>query len=546
MPHRLAAAWLCALFVLGLTPAARADVLVDITSPTPDQLRGDSLPVEVLIDGTGVITVATATVEDRSVMLTRESPHHFVGVLDLTGLPRGPLTLTVDATDEIADTGQDSVTFLHDEVPSVAVTAPLNASVARPEIIVEATCTDDDPAGCTHMTLRAGNPCTSEVATLADVPGGALSTTVSLAAFDPFAVELCIDSHDSAGQRTTEVRNLFVDASPLLVEVVSLPGPIVDFGYGRVLYQDTSVTPPNWILRDLTAMTDENLGDVWLDGRVHSRGATLKRPDPGPAISEWVDWNEGVELLVGSYDDAVVNGDWGVYRQDGNQDLVRRDFVAETTAVISLDSGGQGMDVAADGQAVWETPPADYRIHLFDGSSSTPLSPLDGTLRLRPATDGTHVAYFHRTSLMAPEAIRLYDPMGEIELAPPATSPLSLALANGWIGFTQEEMGGQQQVWVRSPMGTTEQLTALAGPTPVEVVRMGDSGQVIYRQGAYLYQGRLGRGTDGPLCSRLGTLRFEGEGAYFALGRTLFRLALPLFADGFESGDLSAWSTVVP
>ncbi|HEX4954326.1 MAG TPA: hypothetical protein VF017_13120 [Thermoanaerobaculia bacterium] len=65
-------------------------------------------------------------------------------------------------------------------------------------------------------------------------------------------------------------------------------------------------------------------------------------------------------------------------------------------------------------------------------------------------------------------------------------------------------------------------------------------------QGAYLYQGRLGQGTDGPLCSRLGLLRFEGPEAHVALGRTLFRLALPLFADGFESGDLSAWGMVVP
>lgn len=180
--HRLVqGAGACAL-ALALALPVSAAVTVTITSPTPNQIRPDELHVVATVTSDFEIQTVLAEVEDRSASLSFSSGA-WRGIVELAGLPRGPLTLTVTATEAFGAMGQDSETFVLDNPPVVTVVEPLNDSVATPTIRVVASCTDDDPAGCTGMRIRYGGACEAvNLPTIFTTPAAAIDTVVTFRA----------------------------------------------------------------------------------------------------------------------------------------------------------------------------------------------------------------------------------------------------------------------------------------------------------------------------------------------------------------------------
>jgi hypothetical protein len=117
--------------------------------------------------------------------------------------------LVVRAEDVSGHFTVDSRSIRHDELPVIDWPEPIELSVARPSLHFAASCTDDDPAGCTSLRVTAQAGSATEM--LVETEGDAIDETHSLATFDGREVTLVLEVTDSTGQVVTTGRTAFVN-----------------------------------------------------------------------------------------------------------------------------------------------------------------------------------------------------------------------------------------------------------------------------------------------------------------------------------------------
>ena len=214
-----------ALVSIFAASTASAAITVTIDSPQPGAVAGLSLNVSVAVSSTFELIEVHAQVETVGADLDAPASagEPWTGTVAIGALSRGTKTLTVTATDLLAGTGSTSVSFTHDNPPVITVTNPLDWTVARPNVQVTATCTDDDVAnGCTDFKVAVGGQ--PPLATGAS----AFDELVSLGAFEGLSPVLTFSASDSAGRLTQVTRIVLVDSSSTLEEVVTVGGRILD------------------------------------------------------------------------------------------------------------------------------------------------------------------------------------------------------------------------------------------------------------------------------------------------------------------------------
>ncbi|HEU0015749.1 MAG TPA: Ig-like domain-containing protein, partial [Longimicrobium sp.] len=211
---------------------------VSVRLPQPNTPVGDLMTVAARITTPGSGITMTAQVMDRSTALTYNGTSEFVGTLSLAGLPRGELTLRVRAQAANGDTGVVNVPIIHDTPPALDVQAPVFNTVARPDLRIDADCTDDDPAGCTSVVVDLMNFQTP-VGRLASGTTG-VHTTVSLAAQEGTTVRIRIRATDNRGQVTDVFREIPVWTSAQWTEVASGGYLMWDVDATRALYVDSA------------------------------------------------------------------------------------------------------------------------------------------------------------------------------------------------------------------------------------------------------------------------------------------------------------------
>jgi hypothetical protein len=121
--------------VLVLAVPAFAQITVTVVTPQPGALQADHLGVFAEIASVAPVAGVVASVADRSSILSLSVNNHGTqagGSLDLAGLPHGPLTLTVTATDVNGLVGQAATELRHD--------TPLQAYVeSSPSLVLVGT-----------------------------------------------------------------------------------------------------------------------------------------------------------------------------------------------------------------------------------------------------------------------------------------------------------------------------------------------------------------------------------------------------------------------
>jgi hypothetical protein len=419
---------------------------------------------------------------------------------------------------------------------------------------VVASCTDDDPVGCTGMAIRFGAACEGDnVPVLFSTTSASIDTVVDLSSRDGTFQDLCIDGFDSANQRTTPEPVIYVESSPYLTELASVPTAILDFDPQRLLWKDTSVSPPVLKITDFVAATEETIlpqdpASPWLDGVLSDVGAIVERDPPTPGI-ELGDWSNGIlQLVPAPLDVYVVAGPWALLT-DNADSLVLRDLATTTdTTLVAADVGPSRFFLRPDGQVLFVAPNANGPVSRHVGGVTTSISPNDAKERFPLVTDGTGAAWGRRESPTT-YSLQLWDGgTGEIELAPTSSHQPTLVMNQGWLGYSRAGSGGIPQAWVRSPGGTSTQLTFFGVATLSRVLDADSTGAVRFRSlsSSRVVQARPGNPVLLEL-TRGHSRNFErfGDTLYLAIGRTLFRLDAPLFDDGFESGSTSAWAATV-
>lgn len=438
--------------------------------------------------------------------------------------------------------------------PAIVVTAPSLGAVARPTLLVQASCTDPGPAGCLEFQARIGGATGPIVATGATT----IDQSIDLAAYDGQATTLWIAAHDDAGQWTEIGVPIWVEASPVLTPVATVVGEVLDVDATHVLYLDPTAVVR---VRRRTDGAESVLGPVRevRFGRLTSTGAIYASRDGAPgcatgeALYEW--HGSGAVVEVDRACDAVTarwsfDGDWGA-RRDSPLDVTRRDLRTGVETAVRLpmliSHGHTAMthfDIGPDGDVhTVLRQPFSFQAwdHLRDraGVQTVDALPAD--------TSSTPPVAFAADSVGWAAAL-----CGQYPLSPP-TCGVYRCLAPGtcdggvsWVdvGIRDGIRMAGGWIYLRYNTGGFPSATPVVGalrrigpstnpPNTAQVGGEGDSFEAVTPFGAATTLRSTGRalldvaGTLHPISTDLGRGLFIGPEAYVAIGGTVFLVATP-------------------
>lgn len=507
--------------------------VVNITNDPIDQFSGRILNVYATISSAYEITSVTAEVEGRSTSLTYTQkaiwPSPIIGwqpawkgTIDLGGLKEGVKVLTVTASDAGGGTGSRTATFIFDYAPVVTVTSPIDESVATPSIRMAASCADT-AGNCQSIKVYVG---LSELASGTTV----LNQEISLIDYPGQKISLVFEGTDSAGQKTTVTRNVYVEPSNRLAKVADVPGVVWDYSAdGRILFLDTSTGGQalkimNTAQGTVTTVFDQ-VGKIPKYGFLTPKGAIFMEQSGDISTSLLHDWNNGYLIDLGSLNSQtlVTKGNYASWNQ--GERLMLRDLLAMSNSIVNTYTGNWGNDVSENGDVVyWEA--AGNGIYRYRGGATTRLTANVGLNEVLPLTDGVNVIFRRQgSSTNPPFSIGLVGASGEVLLASGLSKPPSpgshYQVQNGWVAFTKLGTSEQFQVWIRTPGGVSEQVTFFSSSS--SIVSLAPTGEVIISNGGKLYLYLTAQGLI-EISSKLVKPVYVNKGWYGIIGRSIFSI----------------------
>jgi hypothetical protein len=497
-------------------------------APAVNAVAADSIYVLVRGSSSDLVS-ATAMVESHTVSLRLTSGPEFSGWVPLAGLTPGSKELRVVARAANGDSAVATRTIIHDDPPSLTV-GPLDGTVARPTLRVDADCTDDaGPCTVAVYLNGSGTPIASGT--------GGVHATLSVAAYEDGRIHTAtVRATDSRGQRVEQIDAFFVEPSARWTEVATAPdGALWDFDATRLLYATdfgrlaSFGQPPHDMelrLRDRASGSETVLGKA---GRSFEFLYSDQRGYlyPGGAIyrefNGVYDFRGGTPQAVGCSRGLKVQGSWAVC------DGIRRDLTTGTNVLFSNDS--QSPDVAPNGDVVWNTTQSGYDIWRYRGGASQHLTDEDTAMSFGAVTDGIDVVFTRQSEtgpfnsslrqliLIAPDGSR-------VELAGKRAQYPVYAVNDGWTAFDLYDVAGIQQIWTRAPDGTLRQATHAS--YNATIAALGPNGELAYNSGGKRYV-IVAPYTAAPVDIGAawfeGGLRFRDGGLYQVLGRSAFQVS---------------------
>jgi hypothetical protein len=491
-----------------------------IEKPRNNEVVGDKLDIRAIPMSGQPIASARANVAGREVSLSNSGT--WIGSLDLTGLPRSPLNLTLTATYPNGDSFSTTRTFIHDKPPLVTVTAPANFEVGRPSFHYSATCTDDDPAGC--LTFRLYNA----VGIVYASGTSSIDGTLRLPLSDGHETFLYFIATDAHGNTTKVERHVYIESSTRITPLVDVLGAVLDFRDGRVLYKNDS---SELVIRTLASGLDETIPKqpAPILASLTPLGAIFIS-DNYPSNDYLYDWrNRSLTKTLGGSGYAMleVNGRYALYGLGGSAEsgmiLYRRDLLTGMDVTIGREAGTTQNHVAADGSvAFWRM---DYDVYWYRNGVTTRLTNDDDGVSLNrfPITDGTSVVFSRYSPSSLQWQIIMHDGATETALSPPgrfsATPATGYAINAGWIAFTTADANNVLQGWLRSPTGVLRQVS----PSPMAFEALASDGTVVYRQGNRRYIAAPGE-SPRDVSADGGRVVWRDPDFLLLFGRTVFRI----------------------
>ena len=538
------------------------NISIDGINPTPGTLVGENLHVGVKINSFYEIQEVKARVETLETVLVYSDTaycvlgaHYYcypgwMGNISLSGLARGTKLLTVTATDVFGGMAEAQTSFIYDLPPVLTIQAPIDQTVAHPEIQLTANCTDDDPAGCVSIIVTAtdlsgmGYPLGYPV--LIDRSATSIDEVVSLADFDGQAILLHFTAKDSAGQQCGAIRIVYIELSTKLTEIVNVNGPIFDVQPERILFLNQSSGVNILTIRNRPS-GQETMVMNFSDPPARSfysyydyltpyayltpKGTIFITESGSPEyISKIYDYIDDVLVDLSNpnshYGGLKVRSNYAIWKKDSG--LILRDLVSGTNITVS--SSSEGSDVAVNGDVVFTS---NNQIYRYRAGITTQLTN-DTSLRYRaPLTDGINVVYQKPDiSILVPYvgyvdtyAVVMYGESGEITLAPGGFQNPNIGdryqVNNGWIAYTKFGMSGKAQVWTHSPSGENTQISFFGSSSGIN--GLAPNGEVAFVNGNRLYLNKPGLAfTD--IGSSLGKSFWQNGQWYVVIGRSLFQV----------------------
>ncbi len=395
--------------------------------------------------------------------------------------------------------------------PSLDVSSPLDDTVARPVVHLEATCDAGGGAPCATITLvEQVNDC--EVHTPLMRWSLASHVVFDVAIDDGAFADLELHATDANGDATVVTRRVYGDTSPALHELASVDGPIYDADETRVLYEAGG---ESWIL-DRAACTRTHAGSGHAEALTPHGALTAICANGTCALTEL---RAGATIGHGPFDPSSlrVAGAYAVWTEGYVPGpLHRLDLETGDDLVIASDATPESAAVGADGTVTYS--------RVSDGGHVAYRWTPAGEMALGPgdlsATDGT-LAVFNDDD--APACVtRLYADGEATTLSPLCTSPAYLAtVRSGRVAYLMPDESGARQLWLRDRSGAPTQLTT----TGVDLAPpLADDGSVLARTAGALTLIVPGVEPRAITKSDPVVMRDANGRWLIALGRTLFTL----------------------
>lgn len=516
-------------------PVVHPNISVNIAQPTQGAIANTPLLIAVKVNSLYELKDVKARVQgveadlsfsNNAVCSKGGCSPGWSGSISLTGLERGEKLLIVKASDVFGNITEATRSFIFDKKPVLSVTDPMDGTVARPQLHISASCTDDDPVGCTSIKVKIGE-------TVVATGQSGIDENVSLASFDGRQVTLRFEAKDSANQVIAVERVIYVEASSVLTEVETVSGSIFDVEPNRILFLDNAGA--DLILKIRNRVTDEDTTIPVIPGKVPQygfltpKGAIIIAQDNGSRLYEWrdgsfanIDFPNSNNYVNSKYSLKVI-GNYAIWNME--KTLILRDLLSGTNTIVSTNTGNTANDVATNGDVVYWA--YDYAVYRYSGGTTTRLTN-DSTLwNTYPLTDGINVVYRKHTSCCDNQtyAIVMYGNSGEKTLASARSQEpnpgFDYQLNNGWIAFTKSGSDSKLQVWVHSPSGQETKLTFWG--TSSSIAALSPEGEVTFINGNRMYLSGPGLNAIeiGP---SLGRSFWQNGQWYVTIGRSLFRV----------------------
>jgi hypothetical protein len=486
--------------------------------------------VHVSVNVTSRLQVASVgvAVAGRTAALSGPTAGVWTGTVLLNGAPRDTTTLVVTATDVNGSAAQAVVTLTHDVPPRVTMTSPTNNSALNGTVMIDASCADDDPNGCTVSAELS--PDNSSEVRYAGPSLSPLHAPVSLAGWEGQKVRVVAYATDSKGQKTCCVSDtVWVESSHLHFIGVA-EGIVLDALDSRLLWRSQSWARVG--IHDVnTGVTDTVLPPLNQGYTVNS--AFLTPTGAAFVANELYVWGNG-SLTTKTLQSASIaaSGNYLIYHTPS---LHRIDVTTGADILVASDDGNTDNDVAANGDvAYWNT---SYDIVRYRNGTKTVVASQDSSpgAYSYPLTDGINIVFRHAASLPATNnEVWLFDgSTSSLSMLSPAGSHdayphVNYAVNGGWTAFTKEDASGNSQVWTRSPAGVLRAVSPEGSPSVLEAI--GSDGSIVFANNEDRYVAgptsspvRIGLGTasslinGGPVFWRNGTFVILLENGAFTL-----------------------------
>ncbi|NOU27004.1 MAG: hypothetical protein HOO96_03775, partial [Polyangiaceae bacterium] len=261
------------LAVLGCTlwtTSAWAAPAVSITAPAANAGVGRGRTVDVSVTVTSGVTVKTVTgqvtggpsftVPPAMCTLTGTGVSCFAQI-PTTGVPNGPATVTLAATDALDDVGTGTLAIVVDDAPTIQGVLP-NSLVTSPSLAL--TCADTGAYACTSLEiLRVETPLVS----------GTTSVSLPLGPLDGTGpdYQLVARARDAKGIETVVPLGLTVDLTPGVRVLSRVPGEILEVSEKSILFRKRDAG--GLFLRDRATGVDTLLSLTGTEGKLLDQGA---------------------------------------------------------------------------------------------------------------------------------------------------------------------------------------------------------------------------------------------------------------------------------
>lgn len=379
---------------------ALADTGITVSMYRPVNVVPSSFSVQVLIKSVYELTEVAATVQDRTAALQYSSPDYngaalWMGALSLSGLPQGSYQLNVTAKDGQGHMGSLNVPIILDDRPVVKIIEPIEGAVARPNLRISATCTDDGPSGCTQFKALVEDHYT--ITTVASSVYE-MDQSISLAAWEGKKISLRFVGVDSRGQERNELRTVYVESNPQMTVVQTVYGIVLDTDLQRTLYWDP-------VSKNVFLHTGDTATDLSILSNIEVKpskaflipyGALILYDPALMDMKKTYFWHNGQLDTLGTGQPILsVRGHYGVFT-DGTK-LNRIDLSTGEQVTLSNQGSYTGADVTENGQVVFGQ--RDGQIYRYDGSVSVKLTADDPAhySNADPLIDGGTVIYAKQT-----------------------------------------------------------------------------------------------------------------------------------------------------